>query len=48
MLTVMIILVLIAIGTTVAHAMSPSRCPVYVPLFTLCLIELIRTIPLGK
>lgn len=46
MLTVMIILVLIALISTVAVAIG--KCPVYVPLFTICLIELIRIFPLGK
>lgn len=46
MMTVSAILVLLAIMSTVAVAIG--KCPVYVPLFTLCLIELIRVVPIGK
>lgn len=42
-LTVMIVLVLAAFGTTIAGAMS--RCPWWVPVFILCVIELLRILP---
>jgi len=46
MLTVMIILVIAAfIATLVAAA---GKIPLYVGVIVLCIIELIRTLPMGK
>ncbi len=46
MLTVMICLVAAAFICTVISALG--KCPVWVPVFILCVIELIRVLPLGK
>ena len=51
LLTVFLVLVLIAIALTVYHATSttsPSPFPLWPAVFVLCLIELLRVIPLGK
>jgi hypothetical protein len=47
MLTVFLVLVLIAIGLTVYHATKPPF-PLWPAAFVLCLIELLRVVPLGK
>jgi hypothetical protein len=48
MLTVLIILVLAAFIVTVASAASPTKVPLWVAVLLLCIIELLRTLPLGK
>lgn len=47
MLTVFLILVVIAIGLTVYHATN-APFPLWPSVFVLCLIELLRDLPLGK
>lgn len=46
MLTVMLILVLLATGLTVWSWIG--KAPLLAAVFVLCLIELLRVIPLGK
>jgi hypothetical protein len=46
MLTVMICLVAAAFICTIVAALG--KCPEWVPIFILCVIELIRVLPLGK
>lgn len=46
LLTVFLILALTAFICTVLVAMG--KCPVWVPLVILCVIELLRDLPLGK
>lgn len=46
MLTVMILLVVSAFVVTIVSAMG--KCPLYVAVLVLCLMELLRTLPLGK
>jgi hypothetical protein len=46
MLTVLIILVLAAFVVTVAAA--AGKAPLWVAVLLLCIIELLRTLPLGK
>jgi len=46
MITVMILLALIALGLTIHSAMKGS--PLWPAVFVLCLIELIRAVPLGR
>lgn len=48
MLTVFLVLVIIAIILTVAAAWAPSKMPLWAAVFVLCLIELLRIVPLGK
>jgi hypothetical protein len=45
-LTVFLILALIALVTTIASA--AGYCPLWVPVIVLCLIELLRALPIGK
>jgi hypothetical protein len=47
MLTVFLVLVLLAIGLTVYNATKPPF-PLWPAVFVLCLIELLRIVPLGK
>lgn len=47
MLTVFLVLVIIAIALTVYHATKPPF-PLWPAVFVLCLIELLRVVPLGK
>lgn len=44
-LTVLLVLVLIALVCTVLSAMG--KCPLWIPVFILCLVELLRLLPLG-
>ena len=44
-LTVFVVLVVLAIILTVLSAMG--KCPLWASVFVLCLIELLRTLPLG-
>ena len=46
MLTVFIILAVTAFIVTVVAAMG--RCPIWVAVLILCLIELLRALPLGR
>ena len=46
MLTVLVVLGVISLGTSIGVAMG--KCPPYVPLITLSIAELLRSLPLGK
>jgi hypothetical protein len=46
MLTVLLLLALAAFVCAVAEAMG--KCPGWVPVIILCVIELLRALPLGK
>lgn len=46
MLTVTIVLALAALIAAIVHAMG--RCPLWVSVIILCLLELIRALPMGK
>jgi hypothetical protein len=46
MLTVFLILALSAFVCAIAEAMG--KCPSWVPVIILCLIELLRCVPLGR
>ena len=46
MLTVFVILALSAFVLAIASAME--RCPLWVSVVVLCLIELLRALPLGR
>jgi len=46
MLTVMIILAVAAFVATVVSAMG--KCPLWIAVTLLCIIELLRVLPLGK
>jgi hypothetical protein len=48
MLTVLIILVIAAFIVTIASAAAPGKCPVWVAVLLLCIVELLRVLPLGK
>jgi hypothetical protein len=45
MLTVFLLLALAAFVCTVVAALG--KCPVWIPVLLLCLIELLRAVPLG-
>lgn len=45
MLTVIGFLVVLAVVTVIASALN--KCPLWVPVAILCLIELLRVLPLG-
>jgi hypothetical protein len=45
MLTVFLLLALAAFGCTIAVALG--KCPVWIPVLLLCIIELLRAVPLG-
>jgi hypothetical protein len=45
MLTVTLLLLLAAFVCTVASAMN--KCPVWVPVLLLCVLELLRALPVG-
>jgi hypothetical protein len=47
LLTVFAVLVLLALGFTVYHATKPAF-PLWPATLVLCLIELLRVVPLGK
>lgn len=47
MLTVFLVLVLIALALAVYHAVKPPF-PLWPAVFVLCMIELLRVLPLGK
>ncbi len=44
-MTVIALLVILAFVLTVVA--SVGRCPLFLPVFLLCLIELLRIVPLG-
>lgn len=46
MLTVFLLLAVAAFVSAVAEAMG--KCPGWVPVILLCLIELLRALPLGR
>jgi hypothetical protein len=46
MLTVMVVLALAAFGVTIASAIG--KAPLWVAVMILCVIELLRALPLGK
>lgn len=46
MFTVLIILAITAFICTIVSAIG--KCPVWVPVLVLCVIELLRVLPLGK
>jgi hypothetical protein len=46
MVTVFVFLAICATVTAILNAMA--RCPLWVSVILLCLIELIRALPLGK
>ena len=46
MLTVLLILAIIALICTIAAILN--RAPLYVAVLTLCLMELLRALPLGR
>lgn len=48
MLTVFIILAVTAFILTILSAVNPPRVPLWVAVIVLCLIELLRALPLGK
>jgi hypothetical protein len=48
MLTVFVILALIALGITIASALTPSRAPLWIAVLILTIIELLRALPLGR
>lgn len=45
MITVITLLIIIAFVAAVLHVMG--KCPLWVAVFMLCLIELLRVLPLG-
>ncbi len=46
MITVFLLLAVAAFVCTIAVALN--KCPVWVPVILLCLIELLRAVPLGR
>ena len=48
MLTVFILLAVAAFICAVAAAARPEKAPLWVAVIILCLIELLRALPLGK
>jgi hypothetical protein len=46
LMTVFVILALIVLGTTIASILN--KCPLFVPVLFLGIIELLRVLPLGK
>lgn len=48
MLTVFIILALSAFICAIASAARPEKVPLWVAVMLLCIIELLRDLPLGK
>jgi hypothetical protein len=45
LLTVFLLLAIVAFGCTIASALS--KCPLWVPVLLLTIIELLRNLPLG-
>ncbi len=48
LLTVIGFLVVAAFIGTLLNASNSNRCPLWVPVLLLCLVELLRILPLGK
>ena len=48
MLTVMVILAIAAFVCVIASAVRPAKVPLWVGCIILCIIELLRVLPLGK
>ena len=48
MLTVLFVLVIAAFICVVASAAQPSKVPLWVAVLLLCLIELLRILPVGR
>lgn len=48
MLTIMLLLALAAFVATTAHAISGDRTPLWIAVFMLCFIELLRALPVGR
>jgi hypothetical protein len=48
MLTVFIILAVVAFIVTIASTFTPPKAPLWIAVLLLCIIELLRAIPLGK
>lgn len=46
MLTVLLVVALLAVACTIVAALG--KCPIWIPVFLLCVIELVRVLPLGK
>ena len=46
MLTVMLLLAIAALVLTIANAVG--KCPLWIPVVLLCIMELLRVIPLGR
>lgn len=46
MLTVFVVIAITAFACTIIAALG--KCPVWVPVLLLCIIELLRALPLGK
>jgi len=46
MITVMLLLAIAAFASCVAWAMG--KCPGWVPVILLCVIELVRVVPVGR
>lgn len=46
MLTVLLLLAIAAFLCTLASALN--KCPLWVPVLLLCIIEMLRQLPLGK
>jgi hypothetical protein len=46
MLTVLLILVIAAFGCTIAAAVG--KCPLWVGVVLLCVVELVRVLPIGR
>jgi hypothetical protein len=47
MVTAFLVLALIALGLVIAHIVRPS-IPLWIGVVFLCIIEIIRNLPLGK
>jgi hypothetical protein len=48
MLTVLVLLLVAAFLLTLASAMNPPKCPIWVPVLLLCIVGLLAHLPLGK
>lgn len=46
MLTVFLLLAIVAFACTIANAIG--KCPIWVPVLLLCVIELLRALPVGR
>jgi hypothetical protein len=48
MITVLIILAVAALICAILSAIPSSKCPLWISVMLLCIIELLRTLPIGK